>query len=130
MLVARTRIMVLDEATANLDYATEEEVKKTIEGIRRSTTVIIIAHRYSMVRDADHVIVLSEGSVLEEGSPAVLLEKDGWFTRFARAAEQGQQADEGSEEEEGEDDEDPTGMDTLDENPDDEDPDDEDTDGE
>jgi ABC-type multidrug transport system fused ATPase/permease subunit len=92
MLVARTRIMVLDEATANLDYSTEEEVKKTIEGIRRSTTVIIIAHRYSMVRDADHVIVLSEGSVLEQGSPAALLEKGGWFTRFARAAEQGQQA--------------------------------------
>ena len=90
MLVARTRIMVLDEATANLDYSTEEEVKRTIEGIRRSTTVIIIAHRYSMVRDADHVIVLSEGSVLEQGSPADLLEKDGWFTRFARAAEQGQ----------------------------------------
>jgi ABC-type multidrug transport system fused ATPase/permease subunit len=92
MLVAHTRIMVLDEATANLDYATEEEVKKTIEGIRRSSTIIIIAHRYSMVRDADHVIVLSEGSVLEQGSPAALLEKDGWFTRFAQAAEQGQQA--------------------------------------
>jgi len=88
MLVAHTRIMVLDEATANLDYATEEEVRKTIEGIRRSSTIIIIAHRYSMVRDADHVIVLSEGSILEQGSPAALLEKDGWFTRFARAAEQ------------------------------------------
>jgi ABC-type bacteriocin/lantibiotic exporter with double-glycine peptidase domain len=49
----------LDEATANLDYATEEEVKKTIESIRASTTVIIIAHRYSMVRDADQVIVLA-----------------------------------------------------------------------
>ena len=125
MLVARTRIMVLDEATANLDYATEEEVRKTIGDIRRSTTIIIIAHRYSMVRDADHVIVLSEGSVLEQGSPAALLEKDGWFTRFARAAEQGQQADEGSEEEEWEDDEDSSGMDALDEDPDDKDPDEE-----
>jgi ABC-type multidrug transport system fused ATPase/permease subunit len=105
MLVAHTRIMVLDEATANLDYATEEEVRKTIEGIRRSSTIIIIAHRYSMVRDADHVIVLSEGSILEQGSPAALLEKNGWFTRFARAAEQGAgqarpDADPGPDEEE------------------------------
>ncbi len=91
MLVAHTRILVLDEATANLDFATEEEVKKTIEAIRRSTTIIIIAHRYSMVRDADHVIVLSEGKVLEEGSPAALLEQEGWFARFARSAEQQQQ---------------------------------------
>jgi ABC-type multidrug transport system fused ATPase/permease subunit len=100
MLVARTRILVLDEATANLDYATEEEVKKTIETIRRSTTIVIIAHRYSMVRDADHVIVLSEGRVLEEGSPAVLLEQGGWFASFARSAEQGQEeADEDEAEE-------------------------------
>ena len=102
MLVAHTRILVLDEATANLDFATEEEVKKTIEGIRRSTTIIIIAHRYSMVRDADHVIVLSEGKVLEEGSPAALLEQEGWFSRFARSAEQGQpgEGDAGEEDEE------------------------------
>jgi ABC-type multidrug transport system fused ATPase/permease subunit len=102
MLVAHTRILVLDEATANLDYATEEEVKKTIETLRRSTTIIIIAHRYSMVRDADHVIVLSEGRVLEEGSPATLLEQGGWFASFARSAEQGQaeEVEEGSGEDE------------------------------
>ncbi len=53
MLAAHTRIVVLDEATANLDYATEEEVRRTIDKIRHKATVIIIAHRYSMVRDAD-----------------------------------------------------------------------------
>jgi ABC-type multidrug transport system fused ATPase/permease subunit len=87
VLVAQPRILVLDEATANLDYVTEAEVKKTVEIIRRENTVIIIAHRYSMVRDADHVIVLSEGRVIEEGSPAELLAKEGWFTDFANAAE-------------------------------------------
>jgi ABC-type multidrug transport system fused ATPase/permease subunit len=92
MLVAHTRIMILDEATANLDFATEEEVKKTIENIRRSTTIIIIAHRYSMVRDADQVIVLAEGKILETGSPAELLEKGGWFTRFAESSKHGQDA--------------------------------------
>ena len=52
--------------------------------------MIIIAHRYSMVRDADHVIVLDAGEVVEEGSPSVLLEKGGWFADFAAAAEQEQ----------------------------------------
>jgi ATP-binding cassette subfamily B protein len=88
VLVARPRILVLDEATANLDYATEGEVKKTIEGIRKENTVIIIAHRYSMVRDADHVIVLSEGRILEEGSPATLLAANGWFADFVNAVEE------------------------------------------
>lgn len=87
ILVAHPRILILDEATANLDYATEAEVKKTIEEIRRENTVIIIAHRYSMVRDADHVIVLGDGEVVEEGTPSELITKDGWFAGFSNAAE-------------------------------------------
>jgi ATP-binding cassette, subfamily B, bacterial len=100
VLVARPRILILDEATANLDFATEAEVKKTLEGIRRSNTVIIIAHRFSMVRDADHVIVLSDGAILEEGSPAELLAKGGWFADFASAAEEESPAEEEEEAEE------------------------------
>jgi ATP-binding cassette subfamily B protein len=88
MLAAHTRIVVLDEATANLDYATEEEIRRTIDRIRHKATVIIIAHRYSMVRDADRVIVLAEGRIEEAGTPAELLEKGGWFARFAAAAEE------------------------------------------
>ena len=90
VLVADPRILILDEATANLDYATEAEVKKTVAEIRKQNTVIIIAHRYSMVRDADHVIVLAAGEVVEEGSPAALLEKGGWFADFANAAADGE----------------------------------------
>ena len=100
VLVAQPRILVLDEATANLDYATEAEVKKAIQEIRKNNTVIIIAHRFSMVRDADHVIVLSEGMILEEGSPAALLEKGGWFADFASSAEEGDTEEEEIEEEE------------------------------
>lgn len=88
VLVAKPRILILDEATANLDYATEAEIKKTITEVRKKNTVIIIAHRYSMVHDADHVIVLSAGEVIEEGSPAQLLEKGGWFSDFAKAADE------------------------------------------
>jgi ATP-binding cassette, subfamily B, bacterial len=87
VLVARPRILILDEATANLDFATEAEVKKTVDAIRIKNTVLIIAHRYSMVRDADHVIVLSEGEVLEEGNPSDLMAKKGWFFDFVNTAE-------------------------------------------
>jgi ABC-type multidrug transport system fused ATPase/permease subunit len=78
---------VLDEATANLDFATEAEVKKTVNEIRKQHTVIVIAHRYSMVRDADHVIVLSAGGVMEQGTPDELIAKGGWFYHFATAAD-------------------------------------------
>ena len=105
VLVAKPRILILDEATANLDYATEAEIRKTIGDIRRSTTILIIAHRFSMVRDADHVIVLDEGQIVEEGTPAELLQKDGWFAHFAAAAEEEEEETEEDEMEEGADDE-------------------------
>jgi len=91
ILVSQPRILILDEATANLDYATEVEIKRTIDQIRKENTVVLIAHRYSMVRDADHVIVLSGGEVLEEGSPEALIEKEGWFSSFAKNAAETQE---------------------------------------
>ncbi len=87
VLVAQPRILILDEATANLDYATELEIKKTVDEIRKENTVIIIAHRFSMVKDADHIIVLEDGKVLEEGSPEELIEKGGWFADFSKLAD-------------------------------------------
>ena len=100
VLVAQPRIFVLDEATANLDYATEAEIKRTIAEIRKEHTVIIIAHRYSMVHDADHVVVLSAGEVIEEGTPKELVERGGWFADFANAADEVEEEGEETEEEE------------------------------
>ncbi|HVM87063.1 MAG TPA: ABC transporter ATP-binding protein [Puia sp.] len=100
VLVAKPRILILDEATANLDYATETEIKRTIDEIRKENTVIIIAHRYSMVRDADFVVVLSDGEVIEKGSPANLIEAKGWFADFAIAADEYADKGDAAEEEE------------------------------
>ncbi len=94
VIIAKPRILVMDEATANLDYATEAEVKKTIDELRKESTVIIIAHRYSMVKDADHVIVLDAGRVREEGTPAELIEQGGWFADFAAAGNEEESGDE------------------------------------
>ncbi len=88
VLISKPRILILDEATANLDYATESEIRKTVEQLRKESTVVVIAHRYSMVKNADHVIVLSAGEVLEEGTPQELIAKKGWFAGFAAAAEE------------------------------------------
>ena len=87
ILVSQPRILVLDEATANLDFATEAEIKRTVEEIRKENTVVVIAHRYSMVSDADHVIVLDAGEVIEQGTPGDLITRGGWFADFANAAD-------------------------------------------
>jgi ATP-binding cassette, subfamily B, bacterial len=106
ILVSKPRILILDEATANLDYATEAEIKRTVDEIRKEHTVIVIAHRYSMVQDADHVIVLSAGDVLEQGSPEELISRGGWFASFAKSSdEEKSKKTETSEEEDNEEDE-------------------------
>jgi ATP-binding cassette subfamily B protein len=89
ILVDRPRVLVLDEATANLDYATENEVKQTLTHLSHHPTTLLIAHRYSMVKDADHVIVLDEGRIREEGPPDQLIAAGGWFSKFAMQAAQG-----------------------------------------
>ena len=83
ILVDRPRILVLDEATANLDYVTENEVKQALGGLAPRPTTLVIAHRYSMVKDADHVVVLDQGRVVEQGSPRELMAAGGWFARLA-----------------------------------------------
>lgn len=102
VLLAKPRILVLDEATANLDYATEQEVRRTVDEIRKENTVIVIAHRFNMVKDADQVIVLNDGRVEELGTPQELIAKGGWFADFAMAQEE--DAADGEEEEVEEDD--------------------------
>ena len=88
ILVDQPRILVLDEATANLDYATENEVKHALGQLSYHPTTLLIAHRYSMVKDADHVIVLDEGRIVEQGSPDQLVTSGGWFSRLAMQSAQ------------------------------------------
>jgi ABC-type multidrug transport system fused ATPase/permease subunit len=99
ILVDQPRILVLDEATANLDYATEAEVKQALSQLSHRPTTLVIAHRYSMIKDADHVIVLEQGRVLEEGSPDELSQAGGWFSQLAsQAREEGSVKEDPSEE--------------------------------
>lgn len=84
LLVDKPRLLVLDEATANLDYATEMEVRGALEGISPRPTMLIIAHRYTMIRNADYVYVINDGVVVEQGPPDALIAAKGWFAELAR----------------------------------------------
>jgi len=88
VLVDRPRLLVLDEATANLDYATELEVRAALDALIPKPTMLVIAHRYTMIKDADYVYVLKDGSVVEEGTPAELVGGEGWFANLARESGQ------------------------------------------
>jgi len=78
-LVPEPRIMVLDDATAAIDAATEERVRAALRGAVQSMSTIIIAHRLSALRHADEIIVLDAGRIVERGTHAQLLARGGRY---------------------------------------------------
>ena len=83
-LVRDPRILLLDEATSALDAENEHQVQQAIDGLisKKDLTVILIAHRLSTVRDADKIIVLKKGEIVEEGSHNELIAMNGAYKRL------------------------------------------------
>lgn len=79
-------IVILDEATANLDADNESAIQQAMTELCRDKTAIVIAHRLNTIANADKVVVLDEGRVVEKGSPAELLAAGGVYARMAAAA--------------------------------------------
>ena len=77
-------ILVLDEATSALDTATEREIQGALEAMSRGRTTIVIAHRLSTVINADEILVLDKGLVVERGNHETLLEKNGAYAALWR----------------------------------------------
>lgn len=75
-------IVLLDEATASLDAENETIVQEAISNATKGKTVIVIAHRMRTIENANKVIVLNEGKVVEEGNPQELIKKNGQFTKM------------------------------------------------
>jgi subfamily B ATP-binding cassette protein MsbA len=81
-IVRNPRILILDEATSSLDAAVEQEIQEAMRKAMMGRTSIIIAHRLSTVRDADRILVLDKGMVVEEGSHEQLRKAGGLYARL------------------------------------------------
>jgi ATP-binding cassette, subfamily B, bacterial HlyB/CyaB len=84
-LITNPRVLIFDEATSALDYESERIIQNNMKAICRGRTVLIIAHRLSAVRDANRIIVLDRGQIVEQGTHAELLAREaGHYSRLHR----------------------------------------------
>ncbi|MHC0430030.1 ABC transporter ATP-binding protein [Streptomyces sp. O3] len=84
-LLADPAVLILDEATSSLDVPGERAVQRAMDTVLRGRTAVVIAHRLSTVEIADRVLVMADGRVVEDGSPAELIAGDGGFAELHRA---------------------------------------------
>lgn len=79
VMLADPPMLILDEATSNIDTMTEMRIQKAFKKIMQGRTSFIVAHRLSTILDADLILVMNEGSVIEQGTHAQLMEKKGFY---------------------------------------------------
>ncbi|AIQ55251.1 ABC transporter ATP-binding protein [Paenibacillus sp. FSL R7-0331] len=78
-ILADPSILILDEATSSVDTRTEVQIQKAMKTLMTGRTSFVIAHRLSTIRDADLILVMNQGSVIEKGTHVELLEQDGFY---------------------------------------------------
>ncbi|MFY9177212.1 MAG: ABC transporter ATP-binding protein [Caldicoprobacterales bacterium] len=78
-ILSNPKILILDEATSSVDTRTEILIQKAMENLMRGKTAFIIAHRLSTIRDADLILVMKDGDIVESGNHKELLEKEGFY---------------------------------------------------
>ncbi len=81
-LLMDPRVLVLDDSTSSVDSKTESEIQQALALLREGRTTFVIAHRLHTVRDADQILVLDEGRIVERGRHAELLRRDGLYRRI------------------------------------------------
>ncbi|OQE35202.1 hypothetical protein PENCOP_c014G03041 [Penicillium coprophilum] len=84
-IVSQPRILLLDEATSALDPHAEELVQRALNNVSKGRTTITIAHKLATIRDADNIVVMRNGRILEQGTHKALLQLNGAYARLVRA---------------------------------------------
>lgn len=86
-LVQNPRILLLDEATSALDYQSEKYIQQTLDRVSKGRTTIVVSHRLSAIRDADRLLFIEKGQVIEEGTHDELLKLKGRYYNMVKSEE-------------------------------------------
>ena len=78
-ILANPKIIILDEATSNLDTESEVYIQKSLNVLMKNRTTFVIAHRLSTIRRADQILVIEDGKIFEQGTHDELIEKQGRY---------------------------------------------------
>ena len=81
-ILADNKLLILDEATSSVDTRTEEQIQKAMDNLMKGRTSFVIAHRLSTIKDADLILVLKDGDVIEQGNHKELLAKNGFYANL------------------------------------------------
>lgn len=81
-ILADNRIMILDEATSSVDTRTEQHIQDAMANLMKGRTSFVIAHRLSTIRDADVILVMKDGDIIEQGNHKGLLERNGFYAQL------------------------------------------------
>lgn len=84
-ILAKPKILILDEATSSIDTRTEVQIKLAMDALAKDCTSFIIAHRLSTIRDADLILVMNNGDIVEQGNHNELLEKGGFYAKLYKS---------------------------------------------
>ena len=78
-ILADNPILILDEATSSVDTRTEERIQKAMDNLMKGRTSFVIAHRLSTIKDADVILVMKDGDIVEQGTHDELLARNGFY---------------------------------------------------